>query len=32
MFDTAGNIGAESKNFLTDWMEHYVAWVKKYST
>jgi hypothetical protein len=31
LFDASDNIGAESKKFLTDWMNRYVAWVKKYS-
>ena len=30
-FDQAGNIGADSKKFLQDWMNHYVAWVKKHA-
>jgi len=32
LFDKAGNIGADSREFLQDWMDHYVAWVKKHST
>ena len=28
-FDEAGNIGADSKQFLQNWMDRYVAWVKK---
>ncbi len=32
LFDEAGNIGADSRKFLQDWMDHYVAWVKKHST
>ena len=31
LFDQAGNIGADSKKFLQDWMGHYVAWVKKHA-
>jgi len=31
LFDQAGNIGAESKSFLQDWMGHYVAWVKTHA-
>ena len=31
LFDEAGNIGAASKQFLQDWMDHYVAWVKKHA-
>ena len=29
MFDPAGNIGAGSKSYLQNWMDHYVAWIKK---
>jgi len=29
LFDEAGNIGTDSKQFLQDWMDRYVAWVKK---
>ena len=32
LFDKDGNIGADSRKFLQDWMDHYVAWVKKHST
>ena len=31
LFDASGDIGADSKKFLQDWMERYVAWVKKYA-
>lgn len=31
LFDQAGDMGAGSKKFLRDWMEHYVAWVKKHA-
>ncbi|MCJ7664908.1 MAG: NAD(P)H-dependent oxidoreductase [Desulfobacterales bacterium] len=31
LFDEAGNIGADSKQFLQNWMERYVAWVKKHA-
>lgn len=31
LFDGAGNIGAGSKKFLQNWMDHYVAWVKKHA-
>jgi chromate reductase len=31
LFDEAGNIGAGSKKFLQNWMDHYVAWVKKHA-
>lgn len=30
LFDDAGNIGAGSKQFLQNWMDLYVAWVKKH--
>ncbi|MBK8535970.1 MAG: NAD(P)H-dependent oxidoreductase [Candidatus Competibacteraceae bacterium] len=30
LFDQAGHIGADSSNFLQDWMDRYVAWVKKH--
>ena len=30
LFDKAGNIGADSKQFLQNWMDKYVAWVKKH--
>ena len=29
LFDEAGNIGEGSKKFLRNWMDQYVAWVKK---
>jgi chromate reductase len=29
LFDKEGNIGSESKEFLQNWMDQYVAWVKK---
>lgn len=29
LFDENGNIGADSKKFLQNWMDKYVAWVKK---
>lgn len=32
LFDAAGNIGADSKEFLKNWINRYVAWVKKYSS
>ena len=28
LFDEAGAIGAASRKFMQDWMDHYVAWVK----
>ena len=31
LFDAAGNIGADSRQFLQGWMDHYVAWVKKHA-
>lgn len=30
LFDAAGNIGPDSKAFLQNWMNQYVAWVKKH--
>ena len=30
-FDQAGNIDESSTKFLQQWMDHYVAWVKKHS-
>ena len=31
LFDPDGNIGKDSKTFLQNWMNKYVAWVKKFS-
>lgn len=31
LFDEAGYIGAGSKQFLQNWMDQYVAWVKKHA-
>ena len=31
LFDGAGNIGADSKAFLQDWMDRYVAWIKQHA-
>jgi chromate reductase len=31
LFDANGNIGADSRKFLQDWMDRYVAWVKQYA-
>ena len=31
LFDDAGNIGADSKTFLQNWMNKYVSWVKKFA-
>lgn len=29
LFDENGDFGADSRKFLQNWMDHYVAWVKK---
>ena len=31
LFDPSDNIGAGSQKFLQDWMDRYVAWVKKHA-
>lgn len=31
LFDGAGNIGEQSRQFLQDWMNAYVAWVRKHT-
>jgi len=31
LFDEFGNIGAESRQFLQSWLDHYVAWVIKHA-
>jgi chromate reductase, NAD(P)H dehydrogenase (quinone) len=31
LFDEAGNIGADSKQYFQNWMDQYVAWVKKHA-
>lgn len=31
LFDEAGNIGTNNKQFLQNWMDRYVAWVKKHA-
>ena len=31
LFDSAGNIGDNSKKFLQQWMDRYVAWVKEHA-
>lgn len=31
LFDEAGDIGTASKKFLQNWMDHYVAWVKRHT-
>jgi len=32
LFDASGDIGAGSRKFLQEWMDRYVAWVKKYAS
>ena len=32
VFDPAGNLGADSRKFLRNWMELYVAWIKQHAT
>jgi len=32
LFDEAGNIGADSRQFLQNWMDQFVAWVKKHAS
>ena len=31
LFDEDGNIGTDNRKFLQNWMDHYVAWVKKHA-
>jgi len=31
LFDAAGNIGTDSRQFLQGWMDRYVAWVTQHS-
>jgi chromate reductase, NAD(P)H dehydrogenase (quinone) len=31
LFDEHGDIGADSRKFLQNWIDHYVAWVKKHA-
>lgn len=31
LFDPAGDIGQDSKEFLRGWMDRYIVWVKRYS-
>ena len=31
LFDSDGNIGADSRKFLQSWMDRYIAWVKKHA-
>lgn len=30
LFDANGDIGADSRKFLQNWMDRYIAWVKKH--
>ena len=30
-FDEEGNIGSESRQFMQNWMDRYIAWVKKHT-
>lgn len=30
LFDADGNIGADNKNFLQNWMNRYIAWVSRH--
>jgi chromate reductase len=32
LFDESGNIGEGSRQFLQDWMDRYVAWVKHFAS
>lgn len=32
LFDSDGGIGAQSRQFLQDWMNRYVAWIKTHTT
>jgi chromate reductase len=32
LFDQDGNIGEASRQFLQNWMDRYVAWVKKHTS
>lgn len=32
LFDEAGNIGQNSKQFVQDWMNHYLTWVKRFTS
>jgi chromate reductase len=32
MFDAAGNLSADMRKFLQEWMDRYVMWVKKHSS
>ena len=31
LVDATGNIGTESRPFFQNWMDHYVAWIKKHA-
>jgi chromate reductase, NAD(P)H dehydrogenase (quinone) len=31
LFGPDGSIGVGSQKFLQDWMDHYVAWVKRFA-
>jgi chromate reductase len=31
LFDSDGNVGAGSRQFLQDWVNRYIAWVKKHA-
>jgi chromate reductase len=31
MFDNEGNIGPASRQYLQNWTDHYVAWIRKYA-
>ena len=31
LFDEAGNIGEDSKQFMQNWMDRYIAWVRKHT-
>jgi chromate reductase, NAD(P)H dehydrogenase (quinone) len=31
MFDNEGNIGPASRQYLQNWMDHYMAWIRKYA-
>jgi len=31
LFDESGNIGEGSRQFLQNWMDHYIAWVEKHA-
>jgi chromate reductase len=31
MFDNEGNLGPASRQYLQNWMDHYVAWIRKHA-